>query len=913
MVRTKQFFIHDVVILIFIAVLAFGCDSSYTTAKRMRAAKASQTEGEIVIGVVETSVVPNFFSEGVELAVEQINHEGGVLGRKIRTIGFDDRGDIETGQKIAREFAQNSNVIAVIGHQFSAVAIPAAITYSQSGILYISHGATNPLLTSFGGQYIFRNIPTDSEIGVQIAHLAKDRGYKAVAVFYQRDAELKTLADRFHERAVAGGLKIVTTRSYFSWQKDFRPILSELKDQYQFDSIFIAGLLPSTAYLIKQARDMGISVPIMGGDGLDSPSLLTIAGKASEGTIVSTLFNPKYKGKETQDFVGRFQTKYGFEPDSWSAQGYDAVSVLAHAIGEAGSAEPIVIGANLRFLRNWEGVTGSYSFNTTGDITGKSVYFKQVKDGKFTFLRSEIKEKASLFNYVKDYTLRLPVERAISTIDPGRISDEKGSIEIAEQLFLGLTDLDPNTYEAVPELATSWEASEDGRRYTFILRQDAKWTNGKPVTAHDIVWAVKRNISPETKSPGWYMLQIIKNAGAIRNGDIKNLSKLGVRALDDFILEFELEHPASYFPTIAGLWAYRPLPKDTIEAYKDRWTDPDKIQTNGSYKLALWEQGTGMVLIKNADYYDAENVLIPEIRYFIIPQFRLGRIMYENNELDIMGSGYLGLPLEEILFIKANQALSKEYSLQPEFCTYAYAFNVGREPVNQPLVRKAIAAAIDRHLIIDVLAGGDEQIATTFTCPPVFGAVDPKEGIGIPFNPLKARKWLAEAGYPDGEGFPKITLLYPASESHATFARAVKASLSHFLNIKVELKEKNKENFDKIVKKNDPPHMFLLNWCADYPDAHNFLDEVFRPSKPLYRFGWHNAEFEALMAMAEKEQNQKQRKDFYMHAERILCEEDVVVIPIFFDLAHSIVKSRIGGWYHMAIGGQHIRNWHLRE
>ena len=124
--RTKSFSIQDVVIFIVITVLAFGCDPSYTTVQKKRGVKALQTDGEIVIGVVRTSVVPTFFSEGVELAVEQINQQGGLLGKKIRTIGFDDRGDIETGQKIAKKLAHNSNVIAVIGHRFSAVAIPTA-------------------------------------------------------------------------------------------------------------------------------------------------------------------------------------------------------------------------------------------------------------------------------------------------------------------------------------------------------------------------------------------------------------------------------------------------------------------------------------------------------------------------------------------------------------------------------------------------------------------------------------------------------------------------------------------------------------------------------------------------------------------------------------------------------------------
>ncbi len=899
-----------ILILMSAALLMYGCNYESTDTQKERAEKAERSMGDIVIGAVDTSANQSFFMKGVNLAVNIINEKGGLLGRKVKIIAFDDKGDIDTAQRIARQLSANTDVVAVVGHLFSSVAVPASITYAQNGILFITPGATNPLLTAPRSPFIFRNIPTDSVIGFQLADFAKASSFKSIAIFYQRDADMKALTDRFQERAGENGISVVATRSFFKWQNDFRDILSELKDQYKFDCIFIAGILPSPAYIIKQARDMGIKAPVLGPAGLDSPSLLTIAGKAAEGTVVATVFNPKYPGKATQDFIDRFQTEYGFEPDTWAAQGYDAVSVLSHAIDEAGSVVPIVVGATLRYLKDWEGVTGSYSFNTKGDIEGKSIYFKQVQDGKFAFLKSEDRVQASLFDYVEGFTLRLPMERPIPTIDPG-LTVEKVSIEVTEQLFLGLTDLDPETYEAVPELATHWEAGQDGRKYTFYLRNDVKWTDGRPVTAHDVVWAIRRNIDAKTKSPGWYMLQIIKNAEAFHNGQVKDVAKLGVRALDDYTVEFELEHEASFFPTIAGIRTYYPLPREAIEKFGEQWTDPDKIITNGSYKLALWEKGVGMVLVKNPDYYEADSVSIPEVRYFVIPQGNLGLAMYENNELDIMGSGYSPIPLEDIPDIKANPVLSKEYSLENQFCTYAYAFNTQRKPVDNPLVRKAIAAAVGRHLMIDVLAGGDLQIATTFTSPPIFGAVDPKAGIGIRFNPVQARKWLAEAGYPDGKDFPNITLLYSASEKNTKFARAVKASLSHFLNINLELREKRFENFFQIITNNNPPHLFLLDWCADYPDAYNFLNVVFKPSKSLYRFGWNDPRFEDLMMMAEKELNPLKRKNLYRKAEKILCEEEAIVIPIYFDTAHCLVKPRIGGWYHMGIGGQHIRNWHL--
>jgi len=885
-------------------------DSSMRAQQNRRAARAAKAKGDIVIGVVGTSASSNFFMNGVDLAVQEINQNGGLLGRRVRTIKYDDFGDVKRGQEIARKLSRDPDVFAVVGHLHSNVAIPVAITYAEKGILFFIPGASNPLLTQPGAQSILRNIPTARDMGRQLADFANDKGFKSVAVFYQRDAENKLLTDTFHETAVGKGIQIVATRSFFSWQTDFKSVLLDVKQNYQFDSILISGLLPSAGLLIKQVRDMGISAPIIGNDGLDSPSLLTIAGRAAEGAMISTVFNPQLPRKETQAFVKAFRGENGFSPDAWAAQGYDAISVLAYGIETAKSTVPIVLSSTLRYLVDWHGVTGSYSFTPHGDIVGKKMFFKTVQDQNFLFLDYGKDETVSLFNYAREFTIRIPLQRPVQTLDPGRTLDST-SIEVVEQLFLGLTGLDPGSYRAVPELAERWVSSKDAKAHSFYLRKDAKWTNGDPVTADDIVWAVRRNVQLAEECPGFYMLRVIKNAEAISRGELKDISRLGVNAPDKYTVVFELEHPASYFPAIAGAWVFRPLHKETILRYRDQWTDPDKIQTNGSYRLALWEKGLGLVLTKNPTYYDAGKVSIPEVRYFVIPEGSLGLEMYENNELDIIGSDFLKIPLKDLPRIRANPVLAGAYSSEPDFCTYSYVFNTGRSPVNHPLVRKAISAALHRELMIDVLSGGTEQVATTFIIPSVLGQVKSEAGGGISFDPQKARGWLSEAGYPNGKGLPPITLLYFKSEANSKFAQAVKISLLHFLNINVELLEMKWEDYLNRITQKDAPHMFLLKWCADYPDAHNFLDEVFNPAHPLVNTSWKNDAFTELMKKAEKETDPKKRNAYYKQAEQILCEQEAVTAPVFFSLAHCLVRPKIRGWYHMPFGGQHIRNWYF--
>ena len=508
--------------------------------------------------------------------------------------------------------------------------------------------------------------------------------------------------------------------------------------------------------------------------------------------------------------------------------------------------------------------------------------------------------------------LRLSIEGVIPTIDPGLTLDE-ASIEVTEQLFLGLTDFDPETYEVLPELASHWDISEDGKTCRFYLRKDVTWTNGEPVTAHDMVWAVRRNIRPETNSPYAYMLYILKNSQAVNSGEIKDASAVGVSATDDFTVEFRLNHPAAYFPAMAGIWVFRPLPGKVIEKYGDQWTAPQNIQTNGSYMLSAWKKGNMMILRKNPDYYDADKVAIPEVHYYIVPESYAGLLMYENNDLDILGGRCLRLPITEIPRIRSNPVTGQEYRNEPSFCTYAYGFNVKRPPVDDILVRKALCAAIDRRMLLEAIGEGDDEPATTYTRPPIFGAVSPAEGVGIRFNPVQAKKWLAEAGYPGGEGFPDITLTYNVSETHRKFAQAVQTLLKHYLNINVITDGREWAAYVEAISQPNTPHIFRMGWCADYPDANNFLNEVLHPFNSSNRIGWENLEFAELMDKAQQNTDPKQRKAFYRRAEQILTEEECAILPIYFETAQYLVNPRLKGWYHMAMGGQHIRNWGFYE
>ncbi|MBF0103453.1 MAG: peptide ABC transporter substrate-binding protein, partial [Desulfobacterales bacterium] len=501
-------------------------------------------------------------------------------------------------------------------------------------------------------------------------------------------------------------------------------------------------------------------------------------------------------------------------------------------------------------------------------------------------------------------------EDDVQTLDPGMIVDMI-SIEVSEQLFLGLTDFDPKTYVAVPELANNWTVSDDGKTYRFDMRKDAVWTDGSPVTAHDIVWAVQRNIKPEIKSPYANMLYILKNAKAINNRKIEDVSQIGVRAIEDYLIEFTLENPASYFPAMVGLWVYRPLPRNVIQKYPDTWTETDHFVSNGSYRLAIREKGISLILRKNERYFDVNKIAIPEVRYFVIPESSVGLMLFKNDQLDILGGTYLNIMPSEISMIQSDPVLSLNLHQVPQLCTYAYVFNTLLHPVDNPLVRKAISAAIDKKILCEVLYNGNQEPATTFTRHPVFGSVDPKEQLGISFNPKQAQQWLAEAGYPDGKGFPEIELLFNTSEKHERAAKAIQTFLEHYLHIKIKLISEEWLDYVEHMKQPHTPHLVRLGWCSDYPDANNWLNELFHPTHSKNYIGWDNKEFKELMEFAQRENNKEARKKAYWRAEQILCEEECAVLPLFFEIQHFLISSRLQGWYNMALGGQHIRDWYF--
>lgn len=375
---------HLAVVCFLLCLLLAACDQHTIPEERASRASEAPADAPIQIGVGWPLQSLPRFNWGINMAVEEINAAGGVLGRPLLTIKQDDRSDVTQGRLIAQQFADNLDLVAVIGHSDSFVSLPASATYQFAGLLMLSPGSTNPALTMQGFDLVFRNVPTDDDIGRQLATYALTAGYRRMLILYQNDTYGRELGNVFERYAARFGIEIVDRRSYVEGQGTFAPIL-KLWKKLPFDAIFVAGNAPEAAIFIREARAADITQPILGGNGLDSPELLSAGGAAVEGVVVASFFHPDLP--TARDFTARFQATYGVLPDAAAAQGYDAVHLLAYAIEQAGSVVPAEIAAALHTVSRWSGVTGTHTFNERGDVVNKPIVLKVVQNGDFQFLQ----------------------------------------------------------------------------------------------------------------------------------------------------------------------------------------------------------------------------------------------------------------------------------------------------------------------------------------------------------------------------------------------------------------------------------------------------------------------------------------------------------------------------------------------
>ena len=463
---------------------------------------------------------------------------------------------------------------------------------------------------------------------------------------------------------------------------------------------------------------------------------------------------------------------------------------------------------------------------------------------------------------------------AIKTLDPAKNTDVEGS-DVLRQLFEGLMNED-RTGAMIPGVAESHAESDDGMTHTFTLR-DAKWSNGDPLTAGDFVYAWQRVVNPETASEyAWFLeLMNIQNATQIIAGEMTP-DQLGVRAVDDKTLEVKLTTRTPYFLKTLSHATTFPVPQEVVEQHGDAWTQPGNLVGNGAFMLDSHNLGVDITLVKNPNYWDAENVVMETVRGVTVNDNNIGLTRYLAGELDrvqIPAGQYPRLSQEY-----SDQAISIPYS-----CSYAYVFNVsdkGPEALKDVRVRQALSLGLNRDIIVDQVLQGGQKPAYSWTHWAIEGFQSPDAEIATMTQEQrieKARGLLADAGY--GPDNPlALSLQYNTDENHKKLAIAaqqfwkplgVNITLNN-VEWKVHTDRMQSQDFD----------MARYAWCADYNEATTFLD-WFRTDG--YNSGkWSNAEYDKLMADSKTAED---TAPLYKRAEEILAEE----VPAAFVYHYSKV------------------------
>lgn len=480
--------------------------------------------------------------------------------------------------------------------------------------------------------------------------------------------------------------------------------------------------------------------------------------------------------------------------------------------------------------------------------------------------------------------IRFPIESDPPTLDTVLMKDHV-SFEVAFGLHEGLTRLDEKM-RVVPGLSESWTVSPDGKIYRFRLRH-AHWSDGVPVKAKDFVFAWRRLLDPLTASEYAYFLFDLENAQEFSEGKLKDFSKVGVSARDDRTLEIRLKAPAAYFLNVPSFALTAPQREDLWIAHPKDFTEPPHCLCTGPYCVTQWRHDDKVTLEPNP-YYWGEKPAVTKIEFLVVKEDSTALSLYEHGDLDVA----MRLPSLDITRLKNRP----DYRSVPVLRGYYYGFSVKTKPFDNPLVRKAFAHAIDRREIVRALKGG--QVATNSWVPK--GMFGYEEEIGLPYDPQKARRYLAQAGYPKGRRFPVVTAMFDSLELNRLVAEKLQHSWKTVLGIpdvRLETQEW-KVYLDTLT--HSPPPIFRMGWGADYPDPHNFLD-IFTSVSGNNNTGWKNRRFDALLAEGAKVREETKRRPIYQTAQRLLLEEDAVIIPLFQTSIEMLVKPHVKGFFIDAI------------
>jgi oligopeptide transport system substrate-binding protein len=473
------------------------------------------------------------------------------------------------------------------------------------------------------------------------------------------------------------------------------------------------------------------------------------------------------------------------------------------------------------------------------------------------------------------------------SLDPAVASGQPDQ-RIVRSLFEGLTRLDPKTATPSPALAERWDISPDGITYTFYLRSNAVWSTGEPITAEDVVYSWRRVVDPATACEYSGQLFFVKNAEQIATNGIRDVTQLGVQAVNRHTVRVELVGPTPFFLDLCAFFTLAVVPRHAIEKHGDRWLNHRPLPVSGTHLLESWRINDKVRLRKNSRHWDAANICNEVVDILPIESPMTALNLYETGQADIIWDKNL-IPSELMdTLIKRPDCHTFDY-----LGTYFVRFNVTRPPLTDPRVRKALAMVCEKRRIVERITRAGERVASSMT---PYGTANYELPEGLDYAPAQARRLLAEAGFANGAGFPTLRYLFNTGKVNEQIGVELQQMWKKELGINIELQQQEWKAYLASQSALDYD-LSRSSWIGDYNDANTFLD-MFMSNNGNNRTGWKNPEYDRLMREANAQLDVGKRAQILQRAETLLVRDDAPIVPLFFYKGVTFFdSSKIEGIY----------------
>jgi oligopeptide transport system substrate-binding protein len=494
-------------------------------------------------------------------------------------------------------------------------------------------------------------------------------------------------------------------------------------------------------------------------------------------------------------------------------------------------------------------------------------------------------------------SLAPPAKQVLRYPDFEPLHFDPATMESRPEILIGMALFDPlitfdDNGKPVPLAARAWDVSKDGLTYTFHLRSGMLWSDGHPTTAEDYAYAWKRVADPDTASDYASAFYPIKGALEFNKGKTKDSNTVAVKAVDKLTLRVTLVEPAAYFLRLVSTWNYMPVPRWQIEKHGKKWVEAGNHVGNGMFMLQKWQHDREIAIVANPRYWGAKPTLQRVVFTITDDPFRASLAGFENNELDVTDQIQPG----DIDRVRKDPVLSKalqKYRWSGTAMMFCDTTNT-KSPLSKMKVRQALYLAIDHKKVASEVLRGIYDPALTITPPGTIGylATPPLTG-GVD----RARQLLAEAGYPDGQGFPEVKVAWPKLVTYDLVAQALQQLWQDTLKINISLQRMERKEFNAARNSwaKQPYDAYIDRWGSDYEDPANWANILFDSDQDFFYTKWKSPQFDSLVRKGSGEADAAKRKQTYEGAEKILNTE-LPAVPLYHLGVIIAVKPWVQGF-----------------